>query len=310
MAAQRRSAMKAVQDLWHRPVMPQETVRYLRCRPGGFYVDGTVGGGGHSELILKATSPDGRVLGIDRDREAIEEAGRRLKLFGKRISLVHGTFSALQKIFRDVNAPCADGILLDLGVSSHQLEIPERGFAFKKNGPLDMRMDTDLEVSAKEVVRNAGEEELARIIFEFGEERYARKIARKIVNMRREKPIERTFDLAEAVKSCFPSHVKKDSKIHPATRTFQALRIYVNDELGELSRFLDFGPELLCPGGRLVIISYHSLEDRLVKKAFKEREKSGGFILTSKRAVFPSEDEKKENPRSRSAKLRVIERKG
>lgn len=302
--------MKAVQDLWHRPVMPQEIVRYLKCKPGGFYVDGTVGGGGHSELILKATSPDGRLLGIDRDQDAVEEAGRRLEIFGNRVRLMQSAFSGLKRIFTDVNASCADGILLDLGVSSHQLETPGRGFAFKKDAPLDMRMDTGLEVSAKEILRDMSEEDLARIIFEFGEERHARKIARRIVKMRGETPIEGTFDLAKAVKSCFPSHFKRSSKIHPATKTFQALRIYVNDELGELSRFLDFGPELLCPGGRLAIISYHSLEDRLVKRAFKGRKTSGDFVLITKKVVFPSDGEKKQNPRSRSAKLRVLERKG
>lgn len=302
--------MKAARTLWHRPVMPQEIVRYLKCKPGGFYVDGTVGGGGHSELILKATSPDGRLLGIDRDFEAIEEAGRRLEIFENRVRLIESAFSGLKNIFADRKASCADGILLDLGVSSHQLETPGRGFAFRQDGPLDMRMDKNLKVSAREIIKDISEEDLAKIIFEFGEERHARRIARRIVKMRREAPIEKTFDLALAVKGCFPSHLRRNSKIHPATRTFQALRIYVNDELGELSRFLDFGPELLCPGGRLAIISYHSLEDRMVKRSFKEREKSGGFVLITKKVVFPSDSEKKENPRSRSAKLRVLERKG
>ncbi len=291
----------------HTPVMVQETLHFLRCSPEGFYIDSTVGGGGHSRAILEASNPSGRLFGIDKDADAVIAARENLKEFGERVRIVQGAFSNVRELTRSGNYRCANGILADLGVSSHQLEKAGRGFGFSSDGPLDMRMDQGRGRSAADVVNNEGEEELSRIIFEFGEERYSRRIARAIVTRRRMNPILTTGDLADAVRLAVPPPARR-GRIHPATRTFQALRIFVNDELGELAGFLENAPEILCGGGRLVIISYHSLEDRLVKNAFRDLAKKGGYKVVTKKIVTPSEDEVGKNTRSRSAKLRVLER--
>lgn len=293
--------------IFHTPVMLAEVIRFLNCRPGGLYVDGTIGGAGHAAAILDASKPGGMLFGVDRDPDALKAANEFLKGFGDRVRIAKGPFSKLRELIENENFRCADGILLDLGVSSYQLDFESRGFGFGKDGPLDMRMDFECGIGAADILKNIDEEELSRIIFEYGEERYSRRIAHSIVTKRERKPILTTRELADAVVSSIPLRARH-GRIHPATRTFQALRIFVNDELGELERFLKFGPEILCPGGRLVIISYHSLEDRVVKNAFRNWEGSGGYKVLTKKVVTPSENEVIKNPRARSAKLRALER--
>ncbi len=291
----------------HTPVMVEEVIRFMRCGREGFYIDVTAGGGGHARAILDASSPSGRLFGIDRDPDAVKAAREALSRFGDRARIERGAFSEIGSIAGRFEVPCANGMLADLGVSSHQIEEVSRGFAFMKDGPLDMRMDPELGVSAADVVRDAGEEELSQMIFELGEERYARKIARGIAAERIRRPIMTTKALADVIARSVPAGARH-GRIHPATRTFQALRIRVNDELGELGKFLEDGPPLLCSGGRLVVISYHSLEDRLVKTSFRELEKKGGFKVVTKKIVTPGEEEIETNPRARSAKLRVLEK--
>jgi len=291
----------------HTPVMVGEVIRFLNLSPQGCYIDGTIGGGGHARAILTASAPSGKLLGIDRDQDAVLAAQEELKIFGNRVKVVQGDFSKLGELMSEAEFDCANGIVLDLGVSSYQLDQALRGFGFGKDGPLDMRMNSRRGSSAAEIIRDIDEKELADIIYEYGEERYARRIARGIVNRRSEGPILTTGDLADAVISSIPAPARK-GRIHPATRTFQAIRIFVNDELGELKRFLDFAPEILCPAGKLVIISYHSLEDRLVKNAFRQWKSRGGFCVITKKVVTPGVDEMRNNPRSRSAKLRALER--
>lgn len=291
----------------HTPVMVEEVIRFLNLSPQGCFIDGTIGGGGHAKAILEASGPSGKLLGIDRDQDAVKAAQENLKAFGNRVKVVRGEFSNLGKLISETDFDCANGMLLDLGVSSYHLDEARRGFGFGREGPLDMRMDSHCGMNAADIIRAIDEEELAKIIFEYGEDRHARRIARGIIRLRNKKPILTTRDLADAVTSSVPATAKR-GRIHPATRTFQAIRIFVNDELGELKRFLDFAPEILCPSGRLVIISYHSLEDRLVKNAFRQWNGRDEFCVVTKKIVTPSEDEKKKNPRSRSAKLRVLER--
>lgn len=302
--------MKTAKSLWHQPVMPKEVVQFLKCKTNGCYVDATIGGGGHAEEILESTSPSGKLLGVDRDPYAVARSQERLKLFGKRIKIIQGVFSDLDEVLRVVKWSCADGILLDLGVSSRQLDEADRGFGFKKEGPLDMRMNPDEGESAADVLKNIDEEELTHLIREYGEERFSRSIAKGIVKRRSTSSILTTKDLANTVVGSLPPSQRYAKRIHPATRTFQALRIHINNELRELSDFLKFGPKLLCPGGRLLIISYHSLEDRLVKRAFRNWGAQEEFKVITKKIISPLEKEKKENPRSRSAKLRVLERIG
>ena len=289
---------------WHVPVMVEEVLNFLKCKPEGCYIDGTIGGGGHADVILKASAPSGRLFGIDKDSDAISQAQERLAEFGDRVTIVQGAFSKIHEL---IKISCADGILLDLGVSSYQLDSSSRGFGFREEGILDMRMDSSAIVSAADIIKEFDEQKLANIIFEYGEERYSRQIARAIVKKRQISPILTTHDLAAVVLSSMPAYARK-GKIHPATRTFQALRIFINDELGELHRFLDAAPKILCSGARLLIISYHSLEDRIVKRAFKAWELRGGYKVITKKVIRPSADECYKNPRSRSAKLRVLER--
>jgi 16S rRNA (cytosine1402-N4)-methyltransferase len=289
---------------FHSPVLLSEVLVWLEPRPGGSFIDATVGGGGHAEALLESASPGGMLLGMDRDEEALSAAGERLERFGSRVVIVHACFDEIDSVARDRGFVNVDGILVDLGVSSHQLDIPERGFSFMREGPLDMRMDMSRGDTAAEVLAQATETELADLIFEYGEERHARRIAKHLCRVRSSKPIVTTTQLAEAVATAVPG---KRGRIHPATRTFQALRIAVNDEMGMLSRFLRDAPALLKEGGRLAVISYHSLEDRAVKRAFRELARQAGKVLT-KKVIVSDRNEVEKNPRARSAKLRVYER--
>lgn len=302
----------------HVPVLLEAVLAYLQPHPGGTYIDATVGGGGHAEAILEASAPDGRLLGMDTDPDALRRAQRRLHRFGHRVVLVRGNFGNLAAIARRRGFEPADGILMDLGVSADQLADPKRGFSFQLEGPLDMRMDPSLPRTAADLVNGLAEEELARVIRTYGEERFARRIARAIV---RSRPVRTTKELADIIERVVPR--RPGQRLHPATRTFQALRIAVNDELGALERALPQALEILRPGGRLVVISFHSLEDRIVKQFFHREardcicpprqpicvcgHKARVRILTRK-PVTPSPEEVARNPRSRSARLRAVEK--
>lgn len=268
------------------------------------YVDCTVGGGGHSEAILRATPEDTILVGIDRDREAIEAATESLAQFGGRARLIHGDFRRLPSILEQLGFKYVNGILMDLGISSHQVDKPDRGFSFSTDAPLDMRMNQEASVTARDLVNSLPEEELARIIDKYGEERFARRIARFIVEKRRFHEISTTGQLVDIIKAAIPAAYRRRGP-HPARRTFQALRIAVNDELGALEETLKSAPGLLFPGGRIVVISYHSLEDRIVKRAFLAEPLLSPI---TKKPVTPSPDELSQNPRARSARLRVAER--
>ena len=302
--------------------MPDETLHFLAPRSGGVYVDGTLGGGGHSRLILEASSPDGILYAFDRDRAALAAAGKRLAGFGARFRPVHGNFADMAELLSVAGVTGIDGFLFDLGVSSHQIDTADRGFSFQVDAPLDMRMDSGAGPTAADLVNGMPEAELARIIREYGEERWALRIARFIVAARAEDPVSTTFRLVDLVKGAIPRGAWEE-RIHPATRTFQALRIAVNDELGSLERGLAAGISLLKAGGRGVVISFHSLEDRIVKHCFRERARGcicpkelplcacshvpEVSILTT-RAARPCEEETAANPRSRSARLRAMEK--
>ena len=308
--------------LFHTPVMVREVLSSLRCRAGAIYVDGTVGGGGHAEAILLSTAPDGLLIGIDADADAVQESEKRLAPFGKRKILVKGNFAEMDVILAERNIGQVDGILLDLGVSSYQMDTAKRGFSFSLDAPLDMRMDRSRGRSAYDLIHTLSEEALERTIRNYGEERRARRIARSIANSRNHSPIRTTTELADLVVRAIP-HEAGRQRIHPATRTFQALRIAVNDELTSLRRAVVSGMKQLKPGGRFSVISFHSLEDRIVKDAFRAAEKgcicppdlpvcACGLMPTLKvltrKPETPGEAEIHENPRSRSAKLRTAER--
>jgi 16S rRNA (cytosine1402-N4)-methyltransferase len=304
----------------HVSVLVREAIDFLRPAPGGQYVDGTLGGGGHSEAILAASSPDGQVLGLDRDDEAIAAARHRLQRFGARSILRQTSFSELREMLAEIGWVGADGIILDLGVSSWQIDAPQRGFSFRLGGRLDMRMDRRQSLDAYRLVNTATVEELLRIFRDYGEEPQARRIAERIAAERKQRSIESTDDLARLVEGVKGGR-RRDH--HPATQVFQALRIAVNQELDQLEHFLADGFELLRPGARLVIISFHSLEDRLVKNAFRKWSRaclcppralvcqcgwSQKVKVLTKRPVVPGEAETAANPRARSAKLRAAER--
>ncbi len=291
--------------LAHVPVLAREVLAYLQPRPGGRYIDATVGAGGHAALILEASAPGGRLLGIDVDPAALELARRRLAPFGERAILVCARFSTLYAVAQAHGFVGVDGVLMDLGVSSMQLEDPMRGFSFQRTGPLDMRMSPEGPVTAAQLVNTLGEQELADLIWRYGEERLARRIARAIVARRRVRPFETTTDLADVIAAVVP----RRGGLHPATRTFQALRIAVNRELEELEAALPQAVRLLRPGGRLVVISFHSLEDRIVKQFFRAASTGAHPLLRvlTRKPVVPAQDEVRRNPRSRSAKMRVAE---
>jgi len=286
----------------HVPVMVEEAMDGLRVHPGGVYVDCTLGAGGHSRAILERTRPDGRVLGIDRDAAALGLAQQSLADFGERLVVAQGDFAELARICRDAGFTENDGILFDLGVSSMQLDTTERGFSFQREAPLDMRFDTSRGPSAADIVNSYTEQEIARILWEYGEERYSRQIAHRIV---RNRPILSTLRLAEIVRQVLGS---RRGRIHPATRTFMALRIAVNRELESLQMAMEQTVDLLREGGRLVVISYHSLEDRIVKQFMRSEAANHAYSLVTRKVIKPTSLECLSNPRSRSARLRVAER--
>jgi 16S rRNA (cytosine1402-N4)-methyltransferase len=289
-------------DAGHVPVLLAEALELLAVRPGGTYVDGTVGLGGHAAALLRASSPDGRLLGLDRDGETLERARARLAEFGGRVRLEQGDY---REIPERLAGEKTDGILLDLGVSSAQLDDAGRGFSFQAEGPLDMRMDRSAGMTAADLVNRMRESELANLIYEFGEEPASRRIARAIVFARERQPIETTTGLADIVRRAAPR--RRPGGLHPATRTFQALRIRVNRELEGLGEAFEGAARCLKPGGRLAVIAFHSLEDRAAKEAFRALAARGFRVLT-KKPVRPGEAEVRANPRARSARLRAVER--
>ncbi len=307
---------------YHVPVLLKEAVESLDCTSSGIYVDGTLGGGGHAFEILRQTAPGGRLFGIDTDADALLEAENKLAVFGERKTLVQANFSNMKEVLAARGIEKVRGILLDLGVSSYQLDTAERGFSFASDAPLDMRLDQGNGPSAYDVVNTATEKELVRILRDYGEEQMAGRVARAIVSARRLSAIRTTGELAGIVSKAMPPQ-RRRGRIHPATKTFQAVRIAVNDELDNLRRALTDGVDLLETGGRLSIISFHSLEDRIVKETFRAWEKgcvcpgdipfcicggqSKGRVLTRKPVVAGFE-ELQRNPRARSAKLRTFER--
>lgn len=306
----------------HKPVLLDEVIRYLRCTPGKFFVDGTVGGGGHARAILEKTAPDGRLIGIDWDEKALVKARSNLQSYEERLVLVQENFALIGPVLARLHIQAVDGILLDLGLSSFQVDEAARGFSFNLAGPLDMRMDTREKNTAAHLVNTLSEDKLAAIIRNFGEERWHRRIARHIVRARDEEAIETTDRLARVVYSSIPAG-KRARQRHPATRTFQALRLAVNRELDHLQTFLQGALDWLKPGGRLAIVSFHSLEDRLVKQAFANWARScrcparspicqceGRPLvrLVNKKPVVPGKSEIQANPRARSGRLRVVEK--
>ncbi len=306
----------------HTSVLLEEAVGSLLVRQDGIYVDGTLGGGGHSYEIARRLSKGGRLIGIDQDAAAIEAAGKRLGEFGDKVTIIRANYAQMGEKLREIGISSVDGILLDLGVSSYQLDDAQRGFTYREDAPLDMRMDQRRELTAREVVNSRTVPELTRILREYGEEKFAVRIAQRIDAQRKQKPIETTGELTQIVKDAIPAKARAAGR-HPARRTFQAIRIEVNGELRVLEESMKEMISLLNPGGRLCIITFHSLEDRIVKDAFRTAEnpcicppefpvcvcgrKSLGKVITRK-PILPSEEEMEFNPRSKSAKLRVFQR--
>ena len=304
----------------HEPVMLQECIEGLNIRTDGIYVDGTLGGAGHSLEIVKRLSAKGRLIGIDRDEEALKAAEERLTEY-QNVTYVHGNHDEMQSILTELQIEKVDGILLDLGVSSYQLDERSRGFSYMGDNPLDMRMDTSIGITAKEVVNQYSEERLSNILWKYGEEKFSRQIAKSICKMRAKKEIETTKELVEIIENTIPKSNQKDG--HPAKRTFQAIRIEVNNEIKPLYQTIINSIDCLKPEGRLSVITFHSLEDRAVKNAYIDTEgkcicPSGlpycacgavkkGKIIT-KKPILPTPKEMEENPRSKSAKLRIIEK--
>ena len=306
----------------HRPVLYQEVLEGLNIRPDGIYIDGTAGGAGHSTGIISALSDRGRLIALDQDETAVKIATERLSAFGERARVVHSNFREVANVCRMLGVNRIDGMLLDLGVSSYQLDTADRGFSYQADAPLDMRMDQTNPLTAEDVVNTYPEEELRRILFAYGEERFSPKIAAAIVRARESAPIKTTGELAEIIKSAIPAAARQGGH-HPAKRSFQAIRIEVNAELDVIAPAIRQAVELLNPGGRIAVITFHSLEDRLVKQTFAELAAGctcpKGFpvcvcgkrpqvkIITTK-PILPSAEELEENPRSRSAKLRIAEK--
>ena len=307
----------------HRSVLLEETVNGLNIKPDGIYVDGTLGGGGHAYEICRRLGNKGSIVGIDQDEAAIEAAGIRLKDFGEKVTIVRSNYCEMKSVLQGLGIDKVDGIVLDLGVSSYQLDTAERGFSYREDAPLDMRMDRRQTMTARDIVNDYSEKDLYRVIRDYGEDKFAKNIAKHIVIEREKRSIETTGQLTEIIRGAIPMKFQKKSG-HPAKRTFQAIRIELNRELDVLKNSLDEMIGLLNPGGRLCIITFHSLEDRIVKSAFKKNEDpctcpkdfpvcvcgkvSKGSILTRK-PILPSEEELEENSRSKSAKLRIFERK-
>lgn len=306
----------------HRSVLLEETVNGLNIKPDGIYVDGTLGGGGHAYEICRRLGNKGSIVGIDQDEAAIEAAGIRLKDFGEKVTIVRSNYCEMKSVLQGLGIDKVDGIVLDLGVSSYQLDTAERGFSYREDAPLDMRMDRRQTMTARDIVNDYSEKDLYRVIRDYGEDKFARNIAKHIVIEREKRSIETTGQLTEIIRGAIPMKFQKKSG-HPAKRTFQAIRIELNRELDVLKDSLDDMIDLLNPGGRLCIITFHSLEDRIVKSAFKKNEDpctcpkdfpvcvcgkvSKGSILTRK-PILPGPEEMEENSRSKSAKLRIFER--
>ena len=306
----------------HEPVLLQEVLQWINIREGGVYCDGTLGGGGHSEAILKASGGTARLYGIDRDENAIRAASERLKDYPG-FTAIRGNFHDAKELLAAAHADPLDGVLLDLGVSSPQLDVAERGFSYHENAPLDMRMDQSRGMTAAELLNTADERELTEIIRDYGEEKWAARIARMICEHREQAPLETTFNLVGAVDAAIPKAVRRKDDGHPARRTFQAIRIAVNDELKPLEQALKDLTDCLKPGGRICVITFHSLEDRIVKRCFKTLEhpcicppkapictcgRKPAVRVLAGGAVAPSAEETERNPRARSAKLRVAEK--
>lgn len=305
----------------HISVLLNECLEGLNIKENGIYVDGTLGGAGHSSEILKKLSNEGRLIGIDQDTDALKAAKERLENYSN-VTFVHSNFSSIENVLNNLNIDGVDGILMDLGVSSYQLDEGERGFSYMKDAPLDMRMNRDNDFSAYNVINEYSEEDLYRIIRDYGEEKFARRIASFIVENRQEKNIETTLELVEIIKNAIPAKARREGP-HPAKRTFQAIRIEVNSELSILNKTIEDGVEKLNKGGRMAIITFHSLEDRIVKNKFRDLavscrcpkefpvcvcgEKAKVKVI-SRKAIEPTKEEVDINPRSRSAKLRVIEK--
>jgi len=287
----------------HQPVLLAEVLQWLAPQPGQTLVDGTLGGGGHTRALAERIAPNGQVIALDRDSEALQRA--EAALGGLPVRLVHGNFCDLPEILQQLGVAAVDGIVLDLGLSSDQLADADRGFSFTADGPLDLRFDTSMGEPAWRMISRLSAEHLADLIFQYGEERYSRRIARAIVERRRDNPIRTAGELAELVRRVVP-RTRPPQRIDPATRTFQALRIAVNEELKSLEIALRRLPECLKVGGRLAVISFHSLEDRRVKEAFRDDPRYGPLM---RKPIVPGDEECVRNPRSRSAKLRVAERK-
>ncbi|MDD3794809.1 MAG: 16S rRNA (cytosine(1402)-N(4))-methyltransferase RsmH [Lachnospiraceae bacterium] len=307
----------------HKSVLLEESIENLLIKPDGIYVDGTLGGGGHSYEICKRLNQNGRLIGIDQDAAAIEAAGRRLEEFTDRVTIIRSNYCNMKMELGKLGITSVDGVILDLGVSSYQLDDADRGFTYREDTPLDMRMDQRQSLTARDVVNEYSEMELYRIIRDYGEDKFAKNIAKHIVSARQEKQIETTGELIQIIKAAIPAKIRAVGG-HPAKKTFQAIRIEVNSELDVLRDSLDDMIELLNDGGRICIITFHSLEDRIVKTVFRKKEnpctcprefpvcvcgkKSKGTVVT-KKPIVPSEVEQEENPRAKSSKLRVFERK-
>ncbi len=305
----------------HKSVLLNETIDGLNIKPDGIYVDGTLGGGGHAYEVCRRLGEKGSIVGIDQDAAAIEAASARLKDFGEKVTIVRSNYCDMKSKLHELGIDKVDGIVLDLGVSSYQLDTVERGFSYREDAPLDMRMDTRQKMTARDIVNDYTEADLYRVIRDYGEDKFAKNIAKHIVQARAVKPVETTAELSEIIRASIPMKFQKKSG-HPAKRTFQAIRIELNRELDVLRDSLDDMIDLLNPGGRLCIITFHSLEDRIVKSAFRKNEnpctcppdfpvcvcgkKSKGSIIT-KKPILPSEEELEYNSRSKSAKLRIFE---
>ena len=305
----------------HKSVLLNETIDGLNIKPDGIYVDGTLGGGGHAYEVCRRLGEKGSIVGIDQDAAAIEAASARLKDFGEKVTIVRSNYCDMKSKLHELEIDKVDGIVLDLGVSSYQLDTAERGFSYREDAPLDMRMDTRQKMTARDIVNDYTEADLYRVIRDYGEDKFAKNIAKHIVQARAVKPVETTAELSEIIRASIPMKFQKKSG-HPAKRTFQAIRIELNRELDVLRDSLDDMIDLLNPGGRLCIITFHSLEDRIVKSAFRKNEnpctcppdfpvcvcgkKSKGSIIT-KKPILPSEEELEYNSRSKSAKLRIFE---
>lgn len=295
------------EEALHLPVMAREVEEFLNPQAGGCFLDGTLGLAGHSALIAQKIGSSGRLIALDKDQKALALARKKLSTFTGKVDLVHSDFRDFDVVLKKLGVDAVDGMLFDLGISSFQLDAPERGFSFRSEGPLDMRMNQDALTSAADIINTLQEEELANVIFTFGEERFSRRIAKAIVQYRARKKIETTKELEEIIFTSVPVSYRRQ-KIHPATRTFQAIRIAVNRELESLQLVMDKCADYLKEGGRIGVISFHSLEDRIVKEKFKSFAKSGIMTLIVKKPLRPSDDEIKSNPRARSARFRVAER--